>query len=106
MGPWVTSFGIQQWARFIDSSGIERWICIDSDDSQVTEFSKNYIDDKGTAFTTIFKTKKEDFGDWTVFKTINEIFTLFKSVVGSIQVNIFLEERSGATITAKSFSIS
>lgn len=105
MGPWPTPFGVNQWGRYIDADGIERWIAIDADDRFVTEFSKSLQDDKGTAMRTVLKTKKDAFGDWTIFKTINEVFTLFRNVEGSISANIFLEERSGTTITAKSFSV-
>lgn len=105
MGPWDTTFGINKWATYIDELGIERWIAIDSSDSFVTEFRKSLVDDKGTPFRTIFKTKKEDFGDWTLFKTLNEIYMLFRNVSGSVSVNIFLEERSGQTVTAKSFTV-
>lgn len=105
MGPWNTTFGINKWATYIDETGVERWIAIDSDDQMTTEFRKTYIDDKGTAYRTIFKTRKEDFGDWTLFKTINELYMLFRNVTGTISVNLYLEERSGATITAKSFSV-
>lgn len=105
VGPWTTTFGINQWGRYVDADGMERWIAIDADDNYVTEFRETYTDDKGTAFRTVFKTKKEDFGDWTIFKTLNEIYMLFRNVVGSVAVNIYLEERSGATVTAKSFSV-
>ena len=105
MGPWTTPFGINQWARYVDSDGIERWLAMDSDDMYVTEFRKTLTDDKGTAFRTILRTKKEDFSDWTLFKTINEIYMLFRNVVGSVTVNIYLEQRSGTTITAKSFTV-
>jgi hypothetical protein len=104
-GPWPMPFGVVQFAKYVDASGNERLIGVDSDDKYVTEFSKNYVDDKGTPISTIFKTKKEDFGDWTIFKTINEVFMNFKSVVGDVDVNIYIEERSGRTVTAKSFSI-
>ncbi|MEK6882726.1 MAG: hypothetical protein AABY22_24095, partial [Nanoarchaeota archaeon] len=104
-GPWTATFGINKWASFRDSDGIERWIAIDADDSYVTEFTKSLKDDKGTAFRTIFKTRKEDFGDWTVFKTVNELYSLFRNVIGSLSVNIYLEDRSGLTITAASFSV-
>lgn len=105
IGPWTTTFGINKWATYIDADGIERWIAIDSDDQSTTEFRKTYIDDKGTVYNTIFKTKKEDFGDWTLFKTINELYMLFRNVTGSISVNLYLETRDGVTITAKSFSV-
>lgn len=106
IGPWSTPFGISQWAKYIDSNGTERWVAADYTDSYVTEFGKSYPDDKGTAIRTIFKSKKEDFGDWTLFKTINEVYMNFRSVSGSIDINIYLEERNGRTVNAKSFTIS
>ena len=105
MGPWKTTFGINKFIKFVDSSGIERLLCSDADDNFVTEFSKSLTDDKGTAFNTLLKTKKDDLGDWSLFKTINEALLQFRNVVGSVNANIYLEERSGQTINAKSFSI-
>ncbi len=104
-GPWPTPYGISQWARYVDAQGQERWIAADADDAYVSEFSRNYPDDKGTAIRTLFKSKKEDFGDWTLFKTVNEVFMNFRSVRGSIDVNMYLEERSGNTVVAKSFTL-
>ena len=106
MGPWFTAFGINKLERITDSSGVERLLAIDSTDSYVSEFSKTLTDDKGIAYSTLLKTKKEDFGDWTLFKTINELYTNFRNVYGSVAVNLYIEERSGSTFTAKSFSIS
>ena len=105
-GPWTTPFGINQWASYVDASGIERWIAIDSSDNYVTEFNKKFTDDKGTAINTVFKSRREDFGDWTIFKTINEVFMNFKSVNGSIEVNLYTEDRNGVTSIAKTFTIS
>ena len=85
---------------------MERWIASDSTDNIITEFSKNYSDDKGTAIRTIFKTKKEDFDDWTIFKTINEVYFNFRAVSGSVEVNVYIEERSGNVVAAKSFTLS
>jgi len=104
-GPWPTPFGINQWANYIDADGVERWIAIDSDDQMVTEFDKDYSDDKGTAINTIFKTRREDFGDWTIFKTINEVFMNFKNMKGTVTINIYTEDRDGITSVAKSFTI-
>lgn len=105
MGPWPTPFGINKWASYIDSDGMEHWLAIDADDQYVSEFRKTYIDDKGTAMRTTFKTKKEYFGDWTLFKTITTQFMNFRNVSGTISMNIYLEQRNGATIVAKSISI-
>ena len=104
-GPWTTPFGINHWSKYIDSSGMERWLAADSTDNIISEFSKNYLDDKGTAIRTIFKSKKEDFNDWTIFKTINEVYFNFRSIAGSVVVNVYIEERSGNTIAAKSFTL-
>lgn len=105
MGPWETPFGITHWAKYVDSDGMERWIAADKDDNYVTEFSEGYTDDKNTIIRTYFKSRKEDFGDWTVFKTINEVYLNFHAVTGEVDVNIYIEDRSGATITAKSFTV-
>lgn len=106
MGPWPTAFGVNHWASYVDSSGTERWIAVDSSDNLVTEFRKTYPDDKGSPIYTIFKSRREDFGDWTIYKTINEIFMNFRNVLGTISVNIYIEDRSGNTLVTKSFSIS
>lgn len=104
-GPWPTPYGLRQWAKFIDAQGLERWIAADSTDSKVTEFRASYPDDKDNSINTVFKSKKEDFGDWTLYKTVNEVFMNFRSIRGTVAVNIYLEERSGKTIVAKSFTI-
>jgi len=105
IGPWITPFGINQWANYVDADGMDRWIAMDSDDSYVTEFNKNLKDDKGSAINTIFKSKREDFGDWTIFKTINELYMNLKNVTGSISINIYIEDRTGNTVAAKTFTI-
>jgi len=105
MGPWTTPFGINHWAKFVDASGIERWLTSDSTDNYVSEFRTSYVDDKGTAMRTTFRSRKEDFGVWEVFKTINELYMNFRNVQGSVNVNVYLEQRSGATILTKAFTI-
>lgn len=106
MGPWPTAFGINQWASYIDGEGAERWIAMDSDDNMITEFRKTYQDDKGAPINTVFKSRREDFGDWTIYKTINEIFMNFRNVLGTISVNIYIEDREGNTLVTKAFTIS
>jgi len=105
VGPWTTPFGIAKWARYVDADGMDRWIAIDSNDNYVTEFSKGFQDDKGESINTIFKSKREDFGDWTIYKTLQEMYFNFRNVIGTININIYIEDRSGSTISAKTFSI-
>lgn len=106
MGPWTTPFGISDWDRYMDSSGVERWVAANYSNNYVTEFSKTYKDDAGTPIRTVLKTKKEDFKDWTLFKTINEVYFAFKAIQGEVDVTIYIEDRTGKTIAAKVFSIS
>lgn len=105
MGPWPTPYGIAHMARFQDADGVEKWTAADYSDNEISEFKKTYNDDKGTAINTIFKSRKEDFGDWTLFKTVNEVYMNFRGLVGSINVNLYLEDRSGKTIVAKAFTL-
>lgn len=63
-------------------------------------------DDDGTTIQTTLRTKSEDFGDWTIFKMIKDIYTNWRNVVGSVSVDIQLEDRTGNTIAARSFNIS
>lgn len=106
VGPWTTTFGIRKLLRFTDSSGIERLIAIDASDNYVSEFSTALKDDKGTAFSTVLLTRKEDFGDWTLFKTINEGFFSFRNVTGEVATTVTIEDRTNKPVTAKSFTIS
>jgi len=105
MGPWNTPFGVNKWAKYVDSGGVERWLAADSTDGYVSEFRTNLPDDKGTAMRTLFRSRKEDFGKWEIFKTINIMFMNFRNVQGSVNVNIYLEGRSGAVLLSKAFTI-
>ena len=103
MGPW--NLKSNAFETYYDADDIERWLMGDATGGYVTEMSTASKDDKGSAFTTLLRTKQEDFGDWSRFKTIKDVYTRFRNVLGNIGVNVRLEERSGITSTAKSFSI-
>lgn len=105
IGPWATPFGTGQWLEYYDDEGNELRLLADYTDAFVTEISSNFRSDKGDTINTTLRTKKEDFGDWSVMKTVKDITLLFRNVTGNIQVNIRLEQRDGSTVTAKSFNI-
>jgi hypothetical protein len=105
LGPWKTPMNIAMWRSYIDTYGIEHWLAASSSDNKIYEFSKTLFDDSGQGMYTQFKTRKEDFGDWTLFKTITEIYMNFRNVTGRIQVNIYIENRQGQVISAKSFTV-
>lgn len=106
MGPWPTPFGINHWGRYVDEQGTERWIAADTTDPYVSEFAKTLTTDKGEIIRTILKTKREDFSYWSLFKTLNEMFFYFRAITGNIVINIYIEQRDGNVIAAKTLSIS
>ena len=102
-GPWTIDSTI--FEVFYDSNNNRHLLFSKEGTANVDEFSSGYIDDKGTAIQTILRTRTEDFGDWSLFKNIRNIFLEFQNVTGSISADVRLEQRSGAVSTAKSFSI-
>lgn len=104
MGPWKTPWGITKWKKYIDTDGNEQWLA-GTDTGIVKKFSASLLSDSGTAIQKLLKTKKEDFKDWSVMKVIKTLYVLFRSVTGSVTINISLEERNGTVITTKSFDI-
>lgn len=104
MGPWT--IGANGFEVYYDSSSNEKLLYGDTDDSFVTEVNETYKDDKAVAIATFLRTRKEDFKNWSLFKTIKDIFFNFRNVLGIISVNIRIEGRTGETTTAKSFTVS
>lgn len=104
MGPW--NIGANSFEIYYDSSNAEKMLLGDTSDNYITELSTAYRDDKATTISTFLRTRKEDFKDWSLFKTIQDVFFDFRNVLGTIAVNIRLEDRTGETTTAKSFSVS
>lgn len=103
MGPW--NIGAAGFEVYYDSTNTERLLYGDTTDSFVTEVSTAYLDDKATTITTFLRTKKEDFKNWSLFKTISDVFFYFRNVLGSVSVNIRLEGKTGETTTAASFTV-
>lgn len=104
MGPWKTPWGITSWHRYLDTTGNEKYLA-GTDTGYVKEFSPSYLTDSGTAIGKILRSRKEDFGEWNVMKVVRTFYVLFRSVRGSVNINISLEERDGTVVTSKSFNI-
>lgn len=104
-GPWKFPWNLNHWASYRDSSGFIHWLAASNSDNNIYEFSTAYTNDNSQIITTQFKSRKEDFGDWTLFKTIQEVFFNIGTLVGNIQVNLYIEDRSGNIVTAKSATI-
>lgn len=103
MGPW--DFDANIITTYTDTAGATHLIIGRDDGPTVDELSADFSDDKGSAISTILATRKEDFNDWSLFKTVKNVFTQMRNVTGGVSVDIQLEERNGNTITAKSTTI-
>jgi hypothetical protein len=105
MGAWKTPFGITQWLEYRDDSDVNHYLA-GCTDGIVREFSPNYKSDSGIPIIKTLKTKKEDFGNWSVLKTIELLNMLFREVSGTINVSVLYEGRDGVIKNvAKSFSL-
>src|SRR5258708_5332384 len=103
MGPWTRDANVYE--VYTDSNSDQHLLYGDVNDTNVQEYNKTFPDDNGVAIQTILRTRQEDFGDWSLFKNIKNIFVQFRNITGSVAVSIRLEQRSGSTVTAKSFTV-
>ncbi len=103
MGPWDRDANVYE--LYFDSTGVEHLLYGEDDGEDVVEYSSAFIDDNGSAFNTTLRTRKEDFGDWTAFKDIKDVFLRFRNVQGEISADVRLQLRTGDITTSKSFSI-
>ena len=103
MGPWT--FDANIFHVYYDSSDTPILLKGNDDGPGVEEIGSSITGDLGAAFGTIMRTRREDFGDWSKFKTVENILTLWRNLSGTVDVDIRLEERTGNTITAKSFAV-
>ena len=103
MGPWTFDTNVME--VYTDTNSVEHVLLGGYSDSKINETSASFVNDNGNPIQTILATKKEDFGDWSLFKTVKSIFTDMKNVSGSVVVNLVLEQRTGAAVIAKSFNV-
>jgi hypothetical protein len=105
MGPWKTPFGITQWLEYVDDAG-DTYYLAGCTDGIVREFNSKYKSDSGTPIVKTMKTKKDDFGNWSVLKTIELLNLLFRNVSGQINISVLYEGRDGVIKNvSKSFTL-
>lgn len=104
-GIWSLPFGISHMKNYVDSSGTERWVIGSYETNQVYTFETSVNTDDGTAITKTIRTGKSGFGSWSNIKIIKYFYILLRAITGSATVNLLIEDRNGATSTAKSFTI-
>ena len=103
VGPW--SFDANITHLYYDSGNVENLLMGSNSNGMVSRIHSSFKTDDGVAIPTVLKTKKTDFGDWSLFKTIRDIYSSWRNVFGDISVTIRLEDREGQTLSAKSFSL-
>ena len=106
LGPWKFPFGISHMAKYIDSSGNEKWVLGDNVNNHVYNFNATVNSDVGETITKTMRLSKEDFKDWTTLHIVEFFYFLFRNITGETTVNILLEDKDGSVTTAKSFTIS
>lgn len=106
MGPWKTPWGITKWLKYQDEGGNEKWLAGTDTGPYIRDFSSGYVSDSGTAIAKTLRSKKEDMGDWSIFKVLKLFYVLFRNVRGDVTINLRIEDRSGNTVTTKSFNVS
>jgi hypothetical protein len=105
LGPWRTPFGISHMAKYIDSSGNEKWVLGSYEDNKVYNFNSSVNSDNGTTISKTMRLNKEDFKQWTTLHIVEFFYFLFRNITGETTINILLEDKDGNVSTAKSFSI-
>jgi len=105
-GPWRFPFGISHMAKYIDTSGNEKWILGSTEGNTVYNFNVDVNSDDGETITKTLRLNKEDFGDWTTLHIVEFFYFLFRNITGETTVSILLENKDGDVTTAKSFTIS
>lgn len=103
LGPWTRDANVYE--TYYEDDNTEHLLYGEDTTTDVNEYSMTAVDDRGEAIQTILKTRQEDFGDWTLFKNIKDIFTQFRNITGDLSVDVQLEARSGNIVSAKSFNV-
>lgn len=104
LGEWSTSYGINIFNKYQESSGVEKWLA-GTDDGYVVDFNEDYRGDRDVAFKTQLKTKQEDFGGWDMFKFVTDVFLRFREVSGSVDINLVVETRDGESNVVSDFAV-
>ncbi len=104
MGPNNYPATASVYEVYYDGGGVERLVWGDSNDNYVTDFSSVYETDKGVRIPISLLTKKSYFNNPFNFKFIRNIFSEWRHLAGSPNVNVVIEGRSGVAANALSFS--
>ncbi len=103
MGPWSTDGRV--FEIYTDINNDQHLLFGDDTDVSVNEYSDTFSSDNGAVISTTLKTRREDFNNWAQFKNIQNMFFEFKNIKGNANVDIRIEKRNGAVVSADTFTI-
>ena len=103
-GPWTFDSNI--FEIYYDTDDNQHLLFGSDSSPEVLEVAKNTLTDQGAAVNSTLRTKIEDFGDWSLFKEMRNLFLQFRNVSGSATADIKLEKKSGTLVTSETLSIS
>lgn len=102
-GPW--SIDSTVFETYYDDQLSQKLLIARYQSVMVDELSKAYTSDKGAMISTSLRTRSEDFGDWSLFKNMQNLYAQLRNVTGTVSVDIRIEGRSGSVLTQKNFNI-
>lgn len=105
LGIWKLPYGISKMISYVDDTGTEKWVLGSNNDNSIYTFEPSVNSDDGTTISKTIRLKKEYFNSWALLKIIQLFYIQFRNIIGSVSVNILLEDRKGNTSTAKTFTI-
>lgn len=93
-------------AVYYDENDNEHLLYGNGDDGNVTEISKAYDGDRGQSFTWRYVSRNENFGHNFRLKTLLKTLVHLANVTGgSVQVQVYITDRTGNAVAATSFSV-
>jgi hypothetical protein len=104
MGPWTLDANVHE--LYYDDTNEEILVYGEDDSPAVQQLDEDFGTDNGSSIETSLRTKQEDYGDWSLFKYIKNIFMQFRAISGNVNVDIRTQDRDGNIRTVKSFTIS
>lgn len=103
VGPWTIDSTV--FDVFYDSDNEEHLLFAPEGGANIHELKSSYTDDNGTTIETILKTRNENFGDWSIFKNIRNLFYHLRNVTGTVTIDIKIETRKGTSNIVRTISI-
>lgn len=101
LGPWDQT--TRTFEVYEDSNDEYCLLFGQTDGPNVREYDEDSAGDRGTAILTSLKTKKYDWGDWSIFKIIKEVMIRFRDLTGGTNISVSLEKRDGTSSSSQSF---